>query len=730
MGVPTTNDDLDQPLDQDFTLRQPAGLGRQRNAEIEDPAATAKKGDVRPRLRKRRRPQYLDPNAPQFARANDPLPVDFSVVEAQEHQPRDKLRGLGPYGAQYTHHFEVFPLHRGTFFHENTVIGRGCVRDAVDAGLSDRIRRQRPAKSFSLDGKVLRWGAWDDNTSSELGILVDWVVEQLSADAADETTARKAIGAADFVVGYVLGAVSVQSDVEEKAFLSRCMDVFASFVSRFEAVDWTALQEGAKGTYLEVAVRVSVAILAVSSMSHVSGGDHMQTMRAEDLLRKCASVTIRHLVACGTEDLRTLYGDLQQNSFRERGIRTDRRLANCWVVVIRVLECAAIARSSFWDVAHSVMLSNKGALDSDAQAFERLWQDTFTLLPLCEMDNSGILVPGMRHTMPLEGWTLPQQLLKRVFQLYKSDPRQPPGFNDYCRALVARCHFLVQEWGWRKCTGVIGTIFDFFGSQNLAHLRNEEANKSPRFLEELDRSPARSIERIEREDRCFHIFVKLLALTIQRLRERGRLNDIKNLVARTLPNHNRQHLKEETIHQHDLAALRNHHDLLCVLFWASPPDLRPAVHLIEKLVVPGSAHKEACLINVRAWSQLARFVVSNGESGTAFRPLAAWRNNVFSQVLDQYLSTASDIEQQFRALSTDMPGISKDVRDDMVARNRATALDVLHVSVQASLDVLRRAPAMGAALCVLNTGKSASAAELTGSELIFGSAITKGLYHS
>jgi hypothetical protein len=349
------------------------------------------------------------------------------------------------------------------------------------------------------------------------------------------------------------------------------------------------------------------------------------------------------------------------------------------------------------------MLSRGVASGSDALAFERLWQSMFTLLPLCEIDDSGILVPGLRHTAPVEGWALPQQLLKRVFLLYQGNPRQPPGFNDYCRALVARCHFLVQQWGWRKCTGIIGTIFDFFGSQSLAHLRNEEVYKSPRFLEELDGKPSLSIEP---EDRCFHIFLKLLALTIQRLKERGRANDIRNLVARTLPNHDRQYLKEDVIHQHDLAALRNHHDLLCTLFWVSPPDLRPAVHLIEKLVVPGSAHKEACLINVRAWNQLARFVISNGEGVAAFRPLAAWRNNIFNQVLDQYLSAASDIEQQFQALSTEIPGISKAVRDDMIAKNKATALDVLHFCMRTSLDVLRRALTLEGALYALSTSKS------------------------
>ncbi|KXX75508.1 Protein mms22 [Madurella mycetomatis] len=700
----SVDDSLEQgPLDVDFTLQEPGSHGQHVSSDAEEPLTMGKrrKRNAKSRFRKRRRPQYLDPEAPQYARANDPLPADVSVIEVQAHRAQDKLAGLAPYGTHYTQHFEVFPLDRGTFFHESTIIGRGVVRNAVERGLSDRIRHQRPPVSFFFDGQTLRWGAWCDTTSSEFGILIDWVVEQLGSDAATEgATSRKTIDAADFVLEYILGSLSVHSDLEEKAFFSRCLEVLPGFTNRFESLDWATASEGRKRTQLEVAARFTVVILAVRSLGLASGGDHIQNMKVEDLLKKLASATIGRLLEAGTEQLRALYSDLQRSSFRERGIRSDRFLANCWVVMMRVLKSAAIPRGSFWDITHSAMLSRSASSGPDAQTFERLWQEMFTLLPLCEIDNSGVLVPGLRDCDPMEGWTLPQQLLKSVFELYKSNPRQPPGFNDYCRALVARCHYLVQQWGWHRCTGIIGTIFDFFGSQNLAHLRNEEVYKSPRFLEELDGNPSLSIEP---EDRCFHIFIKLLALAIQRLKQAGRNNDIKNLVARTLPNHNRQYLKEDTVHQHDLAALRNHHDLLCTLFWVSPPDLRPAVRLIEKLVVPGSAHKEACLINVRAWNQLARFVMSHGEGVAAFKPFAAWRNNVFNQVLDQYLSAASDIEQQFHALSSELPGVSKDIRDEMVAKNKATALDILHFSVKASLDVLHRAPTLEAALGGFNT---------------------------
>lgn len=701
---------IDEPrnrVDVDFNRQKgPAQQSHDHQPKFpEDSSAPAAQGPkaTRSRYKKTRPPQHVNLEAPQYARANDPLPADIFLVNVEDpkpDQPRDKLQGLGPYGTIYTQHFDIFPLDVGVFFHQSTVIGRGFIQKAMEARFTERIRHQKASVSWTLDaGAVFRWSVWDDKTSSELGILVDWICDQLSAESENPVDARKSIEAADFILRYISNSLSIPDDLGEKAFVARCLEVSSSFIARFDSLDWKDMSAETNMKRFEVASRFNVIMLVVRSVSQ-AGSNPMETMTVENVITKLGRATIKRLLGSGLNDLSELYGDLQQASFRERGIRPDRVLVNCWVVVMRVLESTNIPRSSFWDVTQSVMLSDGIAASLDAQAFERLWRDMFTLLPLGEIDNSGILIAGLRKTAPMEGWTLPQRLLKRVFELYQGHSRQPASFNEYCRALVARCHFLVQQWGWRKYTGIIGTIFDFFGSQNLANLRNEEVYKSPKFLEELGGKPSLFIEP---EDRCFHIFIKLLALAIQRLRELGRVNDIKNLVARTLPNHNRQYHKEDKIHQHDLAALRNHHDLLCTLFWAAPPDLRPAVHLIEKLVVPASAHKEACLISIRAWSQLARFVISNGEGVDVFRPFAVWRNNIFNQVLDQYLSAASDIEQQFSALPNQGHGISKEMRDDMIAKNKASALDVLALSIKTSLAVLRRAPTLEAAMYGLNT---------------------------
>ena len=655
------------------------------------------------RFRKRVAPRHVDLDAPHFTHANDPLPENtFFAQETEEPRSQDKLIGLGPYGTHYTQHFEVFPLDHGVFFHETTIIGRGILSKLLEPSYLDKVRQTRPRASFVMDGRTLRWGPWDDTTSSELGILVDWIIEQFPQPTTSEGSPSlgRSIEGSEFILHYVIDSISFADDGALKSFVARTVEVFQGLCTRIEELSSTiAIPEATRKTHIEILTCSIVTILAAYQLNQGVGSNFSVNIQLEALLTTVARQCIKMLLGIGLESLRVLYGELQQLSSRERGIRRGHTAANSLVILIRVLESACIPRSSFWDITQSVMMTPDIISGTEANKFEDLWRDTFTLLPLCEFDNSGILTVGMRHIAPIEGWTLPQQVLKRVFQLYTNNPRQGPNFNEYCRALAARCHYLVQQWGWRKCSGIIGTMFDFFGSQNLAHLRNEEVYKSPQFLENLAHNPSLAIEP---EDRCFHIFLKTLGLVILRLKRLDLTKDIKNLIARTLPNHSRQLLKENVVRQQDLAALRNHHDLLCTLFWAAPPALRPGVHLIEKLVVPGSSHKEACLINLRAWSQLARFVVSSGEGGAAFRPFMAWQTSIFQQLLDQYRSVASDIQQQFLALSKDGPGLSNEVANSMIKKNKAAAMDVLYLSIKASFDVLKLAGTLGTATSSLN----------------------------
>ncbi|KAK9778771.1 putative Mus7/MMS22 family-domain-containing protein [Seiridium cardinale] len=660
----------------------------------------------KPRARPRKlvRPRHIDTTAPQYAHANDPLPEEQVPPAETVHtfgNLDNKLLGLGPYGTHYTQHFEVFPLDGGVFFHESTLIGQGKITKAFDDKSLDSINQPRGQCTLTLGDQPLRWGEWNAQTSSEFGVLFDWIADQMQITTLpveiDTAPVLTVVQAANFSVDYVQETIYLPDVDSGRLFVHRIQEVISGFLARLDLM--TIGEVSNRPQIINVLTR---CLLVVLQALRICGKLALtEALQVEALLAKTAKQTAQVLLQTGPVEMTGLLNELRAPSVRARGIKNEHFSVISWVALIRVLQESRIPRSGFWDVVCSAMLEPGVSSDVDAQRFEQLWHTFFSILPLGEFDNAGVVVPGSRQSLPLEGWTLPQKLLGRVFELYRTNQRQSPSFNDYCRALVGRCHFLVEQWGWRKCSSVIGTVFDFFASQNLSHLRNEEAYKSPQFLEELAGSPSLAVQP---EDRCFHIFLKLLALSIQRLRRYGLIKDVKNLIARVLPNHDRQYLKESDVHENELASLRNHHDLLCTLFWCSPQALRPSVQMLEKLVTPGNSHKEACLINLRAWNQLARFVVSTGEDMAVYKSFASWQNNVFKQVLDQYLSVESDIQQQFLGMSKDASsGVSPELMKRVINMNKQAATDVLHFSLKANLDAMHHARSLAAASIVLNT---------------------------
>jgi hypothetical protein len=680
--------------------------------ELQKPSMQNQQVDIavqnRQRRRKIRQPQWVDVDAAQYSRANDPVPEVYASVQIQETTQRlgnrPKLEGLGPYGTQYTRHFEIFPLDRRVYFHESTLIGSGALEALSSDSYCERLKDTRPRHSLPLGEQTLRWGSWSSQVSSELGIVLDFMADRLDGlPVAEASNMPNLVDAAHFLFIYMKDSLSFPLETDAKSFVCRILEVLRAFNDR--VVSRLGTFSTGQIPLIENALQVydRMLLVAMFSLKICADDQSMATDRhqMDELLKSISRTIMRMLIILGFDTVRSVYADLNSVQFRERGLRDNAPAIHSWVLTLKSLETAQILRASFWDLLHEVMAPATLATVTDASELEHLWENLFTLLPLTEFNLAGVIVQGQRHGSLSEGWKLPQQLLRRVFQIYQDNPRQSPSFNSYCRALVGRCHYLVQQWGWLKCSGIVGVIFDFFGSRNLAHLRNEEFYKSPRFLENLALRPSLDIEP---EDRCFHIFLKLLALNILKLKEKGLKKDIRNLVARTTPNHNRQYLNDQNIHERDLAALRNHHDLLCTLFWAAPPDLRPAVSHIGKLVVPETSHKEACLISCRAWSQLARYVIASGDSARFMKDFSLWRNAFFKQVLQQFDSVATDIRQQLSSLSTDASkSIDQSMVDAMVKANKSAIMDVLHLSMSASLEVIKQAPDLEAATYALST---------------------------
>ncbi|TVY46396.1 Protein mms22 [Lachnellula occidentalis] len=656
--------------------------------------------------RRKPQPERVDVGAARYRQPSEPMVLEvlsptFSHDVSHE---GSKLQGLGKFGTKYPLHFDIFPLQSGIYFHETTFIGSGRLSKAVKGSSVQRGAVDQYA-SIRLGDRAFRWGLWNEVVSSEIGVCFDWILDQhLSSSPASILPTVNTISVATFIVDYVQDHLSFTDSDDHTDFLTRLIEVLQDVSSRVKSQISAAQQTHSQ--LIEISNRTMLIGLRVLQIARARSENAALGFKVEDVLKSIARTCVGLLLAHGLEGIRKLYDDLQYMSFRDRGIRHDHFAAESWVIVMRVLEAAHMPRGSFWDIVNQELIDNEAKSTNDARIMEKLWYSMFSLLPLCEFDEFGIVKPGQRRNVSFDNWSLPQQMLKTLFSLYSSNPRQSPGFNDYCRALVSRCHYLITVWSWWKCSGVIGAIFDFFASQKLAHLRNEEVYDSPRFLRELDKEP--SLE-VDPEDRCFHIFLKIVAMAIKHMEKAGDIKSIRNLVARLLPNHARQYPKEEAIHQRELASLRNHHDLLCTLYWVAPADHRPSLSLIQELVIADRSHKEACLINIRAWENLARFVVTDSSSSVTYQPFALWQNEFSAKLYQQYLGIESEVRHQAEVLEkTDRNPISEGLLKQTILANRRSTMETLRVMVRAMDYTVKTATSPQLAIQAFNPGRSFS----------------------
>jgi hypothetical protein len=564
--------------------------------------------------RRKRMPKHVDANAAEYRQPEEPLVLDTLDTASQissKSKLDGKLFGLADRGIQYTVDFEIFPIQQGVYFHESTFIGSGKLEKALRTSSLQYHDVDRDYAFYILPTKKLRWGAWNDTVKIELGECFEWITNQLIISVLEkpETDPPKfnesIIDCMLFMVDYFQNHLSFDSGHDSRNFLETMTKVLQDLTECLEELP-KCLKEGDTADnrkVVELSVYKTVLVFQAFQIALSAGQNINQSVRdeLEKLLQRAAKSSVSLLFVIGLSPIRDLYDRLQYLSFRESGIRSNQSSAQSWVILMHVMAAANIPRVSFWDAINLHLLQNT-ANETDARNFERTWYSAFSLLPLVEFDERGNLQPGLRYKASFDNWMLPQKILKRVFELYASNSKQSPSFNDYCRALFSRCHHLMQVWGWRKYATIVGTFFDFFSSNSFAHLRNERTYNNSKFINESIDDPSVSIER---EDHCFQIFLKIVAYAIKEQRSASDDKGIRNLVTRLLPNHDFQNQKERA-RAADLTSLKNHLDLISTMWWAAPPELKPQIRTMRELVDQERAQKEAYLSNVRNRAMDAR----------------------------------------------------------------------------------------------------------------------------
>ncbi len=638
-----------------------------------------------PHRARKRRPRHVDIQQPLYRQLSVPIVIedDSAAPLADTSQEQTVLYGLGPFSTRYTTTFDITALPSGTFFHGDTLVGSGEFSKSLALPLHRDMDQEAGSMSFTFEQDVYEWGSWNETVSSQLGLLFDGISHGFhTAQSGESTTANqndKVHGthtAMESFIRYINDYISFLDPVDRTSCLQRCRSLVGGLLNELEDDPRDGLStQGTEELQALEMMRVKIAtysLVMINQLSQIAQHELVASSLVsefEDLISSTARCILTGIIrGIGLREIRRSLDNMGFHGAYDVGIRGDVYRIEALLVVYHIFKQKYDTSGAFWEHLRKCGFAAH-VKSSDARLLDCIWHDLFTLLPLLELDAQGVMKADRRFENATENWALVQELTSHVLQTYLSNPcGQLPTFNTYCRALLGRCFILIKIWGWSRCETIIGTMFDFFARNGLCHLRNEESHGSPRFLEHLDQDQNLDLER---EERAFHIFLKVTGVGLQQMRKIYPNKRIRDIVWRLMPNHGRQHPKDEAIRKYDLDALRNHHDLLCILYWGSPPGVRPRLDAIRNLVHLESSHREACHINIKAWSNLVRFQLSVDEPLASLEPFADWYRELWTQSLRQHGLARTEAEAQFR--SATLAGyqvITKEALESTIARNQ------------------------------------------------------------
>lgn len=630
--------------------------------------------------RKKRRPRRLSITETWSRELKAPVTLDESPLEpvsSLEAHKRDTVVGLGPFGTRYTDTFDVTPLPAGTCFSINTLLGSGAFSKALKHAITTNYEQSRGYILLKFNNRSLRWGPWNDIVSSELGEVFE-SIGQSAQCAMGQGLEASSVQACEHVLQLQRSTLEYFSDhlsfldpIDRVSYVERCKGLLSTLQAELIDHDPASKRtDQSNAINQERYIQISSLTLALANhllqiSKHVLVPLSLQN-EARLLVQKAANYTLEMSLAKGVEPFKTCLSKLQSQNI---DYRVQDHFIEAFVVAQHVLGQDPDAKTSVWMTLLKTVPARSADGVFDITVAEQAWKQLFILLPFLEIDAQGVVEVGRRFKVPFDDWTLAKRLISPVLETSLSNPYgQPPSFNSYCRAIFGRCLHLINGWGWRRCQSIIGTLFDYFARNGLAHLKREESNGSPVFLECLDKDLSLNTEP---EDTGFHILLKIIGSGLRHMRQFSPEKKIRDIVWRLMPNHGRSHPKEEAIRQEHLDALRNHHDLLCTIYWASPPNCRPRLTVIRNLVDLETSHREACHINIRAWFNLVKFQLSTDEPISNLEPFAEWHNHLLVQILRQHSLARTEAEDQVRsAQSVGQIIVSKEILETTISRNQ------------------------------------------------------------
>lgn len=630
---------------------------------------TPEKQASQPRKRLKRKKveaRRIDVDAREYRQPSEPAVQEIFNLQAVDAGQRGLsgldeivIQGLGPYGTRYPTTFDVTPLQSGTYFHASTFVGSEDLRRALLTGQHDgrSLDDVNGYCTISHHEKMVRCGSWNGETSSGLYDMARDILRPLTdesyASVDDRTTGGQSLTAfAHFLrslIDYVSSHLSFSDRVDRKGFVIRMHQLIFSSFDKVSVLHATTDRAGrALGLHDCVPVMTYLLVLSVQTSQIALDPVVDPSVRTESvsLTKSIATAIVTHAVRSGVSGLVDFLEQNKRYAVRQDGIQERDSLIESVVVCMHALEKISLPGYGFWDIV-SRDLSTTTMVATNIQVFETAWATVYTLLPFVELDMAGIPDRSRLDSFSADNWSCISMILRRISELYESTYRvHSSSLNEYVRANLARCHRLIKQWHWQRPEQLLNAVFDFFGKNGLKQLRREANSGSVTFL---DDPASEQPFALDPSDGSFHIALKCLALGLRGMRESYPEKKIRSFVFRTIPNHGRSYPKDQPLDEESLTALRNHHDLLCTLYWAAPPACRPRLDLIRGLVSHETSHREACRVNVRAWTNLTTFQLSTVELYASTQPFALWHKEIMHQTLKQYRLAKTEADDYLKS---------------------------------------------------------------------------------
>lgn len=669
---------------------------------------------TRPRQSRKRRPRRIQVPSPVLQPGSLSPMIDEHIrsqslpsVAITTKQPA--LIGLGPAGSTYTISSDIASFPVGTCFSGRTFLGSG---DFAGSFITRNLDHARGSTVFKYGQATFRWGPWDDHVLTELRMLVNEACQRFQKPLCQTHQASISI-IGDVVellkriVGYLSASLSFHDMVDRNAFLQSCRNMPYRVCEILIAKDDEQTNPMAQELKSLRSQALILCMVFASQLLQISNHQVVSPVLRHDIASILQDIATEALKFALHDDFPTFTQQTRSLcQYSSTCITLDETQGSAEMLVIASHALSTDESiTNLWQALYHTLFSTSRKPSNNVQSLESCWEMLFAVLPYLEFDRQGVLEVSNRLTRATENWSLVKGLLEPVFEAYRWTTQSlPPNINTYCRALFSRCLHLINVWGWHRCDSIIGTLFDFFAQRNLSHLPKEESHGSPQFLSNLGGKP--SLQSTH-EDRCFHTLLKVIASGVRHMQKIYSGKKIRDIVWRLMPNHGRLLPKDQAIQQEDLDALRNHHDLLCTLYWVSPQGFRPRPAVIQDLVDVSNSHKEACRINIRAWSNLMAFQLTANEPLTNLEPFVNWYKDLLGQVLQQRQNARTELEEQARsAQSAQGLLVSKSLLESTIAQNQRQIEAILSDALLSMKNAINMAPDLEVARTLLPTDLS------------------------